>query len=194
MRVLVACECSGRVRDAFIARGHDAMSCDLEDTETSGPHYKGDVWDLLQNPEDWDLIIAHPPCTHLASSGAKWFDEKRKDGRQQEAIEFFMRFTKLPGRWAIENPVGIMSTMYRKPDEIVQPWWFGDEAKKSTCLWLQGLPPLVADRIVGQGKVHVTKSGRKLPEWYNLPPSPDRAKLRSITFPGLARAMAEQWG
>lgn len=194
MRVLVACECSGRVRDAFIARGHDAMSCDLEPTDAPGPHYQGDVWDLLAHPEDWDLVIAHPPCTHLASSGAKWFEQKRRDGRQQEAIDFFMRFTRLPGKWAIENPVGIMSTVYRKPDQIVQPWWFGDEAKKSTCLWLHGLPLLAADRIVGQGEVHVTKSGRKLPAWYNLPPSEDRSKLRSITFPGLARAMSEQWG
>lgn len=194
MRVLVACECSGRVRDAFIARGHDAMSCDLEPTDAPGPHYQGDVWDLLDGKEKWDLVIAHPPCTHLAASGARWFPEKRKDGRQQKAIDFFMRFTRLPGKWAIENPVGIMSTVWRPADQIVQPWWFGDEARKSTCLWLHGLPKLKADRIVGEGGIHVTKSGKRLPEWYNLPPSEDRAKLRSITFPGLARAMAEQWG
>lgn len=195
MKVLVACEMSGRVRDAFIARGHDAVSCDLLPTLKPGPHIEGDVLPLLSQP--WDMVIAFPPCTHLAVSGAKHFEQKRADGRQQQGIDFFMKFVELTThipRVAIENPVGIMSTIYRKPDQIVQPWMFGDEATKTTCLWLKGLPLLVPTKVVGKGARHVTKGGKSLPVWYNLPPSPDRGKIRSATFQGLADAMAEQWG
>lgn len=195
MRVLIACEHSGTVRDQFIALGHEAMSCDLLDTDTPGPHYRGDVRDVLT--ARWDMILAFPPCTHLAVSGAKHFAQKRADGRQQEGIEFFLMFTKLEcPRVAIENPVGIMSSVYRKPDQIIQPWMFGDPFTKTTCLWLKGLAPLRPTNIVDKGERHVTKSGKSLPKWYNdalsLPPA-QRAIVRNKTFPGIARAMAEQW-
>ena len=193
MRVLVACEFSGIVRDAFAARDHDAWSCDLLPTERPGQHIVGDVLAVLR--DGWDLIIAHPPCTHLSCSGARWFAEKRADGRQQQGIDFFMAFTELEGvRVAIENPIGIMSTEHRKPDQIVQPYHFGDSASKATCLWLKGLPLLVPTNVVGRGRFHTTKGGKRMPEWYNLPPGPNRAKIRSQTFPGFADAMAEQWG
>jgi hypothetical protein len=205
VKVLVACEFSGVVRDAFRALGHEAYSCDIlpcADTE-SAYHYQGDVREYLEG-YDWDLMIAHPPCTYLSNSGAKhlYIDGKKEDGRyeprweqQAEAVDFVQLLMDAPiPRIAIENPVGALSRAIRKPDQIVQPWWFGDEATKTTCLWLKGLPLLVADRIVGRGERHVTKSGRSLPTWYNLPPSDDRGLLRSITFPGFARAMAEQWG
>jgi site-specific DNA-cytosine methylase len=193
VRVLVACEFSGVVRDAFRARGHDAVSCDLLPTERPGPHIQGDV--LPHLGDGWDLMIAHPPCTHLAVSGAKWFAEKRRDGRQWEAVQFFMALARAPIlRIAIENPVGIMSTTWRPPDQIVQPYQFGHEATKTTCLWLKNLPRLTPTKLVAKGPRHVTKSGRSLPEWYNLPPSEDRARIRSRTFTGLGEAMAEQWG
>lgn len=193
MRVLVACEYSGRVRDAFRALGHDAMSCDTLPTEAEGQHYQGDVRDVLSG--GWDLMIAHPPCTHLAVSGAKHFAEKRADGRQQEALDFVRLLMDSPiPRICIENPVSIISTSIRKPDQIVQPYMFGDEATKTTCLWLKVLPLLTATNVVGKGARHVTKGGNSLPEWYNLPPSPDRAKIRSRTFLGFALAMASQWG
>ena len=183
MRVLVACEFSGRVRDAFIAKGHDAMSCDLLPSETPGPHYQGDVLNILD--DGWDLMIAHPPCTHLAVSGAVWFAEKRKDGRQQEAVDFFMKLANadIP-KMAIENPISIMSTVWRKPDQIIQPWMFGHGETKATCLWLKELPKLQPTNIV---------LGREQ-RLHKLPPSPDRWKLRSITYQGIADAMAEQWG
>jgi hypothetical protein len=131
----------------------------------------------------------------LAVSGARWFKEKQKDGRQQRSIEFFLSLANAPiEKIAIENPVGIMSTHFRKPDQIVQPWMFGDVATKTTCLWLKNLPPLVPTDIVGKGERHVTKSGRSLPKWYNLPPSEDRWKIRSATFKGLGKAMGSQWG
>lgn len=193
MRVLIACEESQAVCKAYRALGHQAYSCDLLPCSGGYPdwHMQCDVKIALETP--WDLVIAFPPCTHLASSGARWFAEKRKNGRQQAAIDFFLQFTRLPCPWAIENPVGIMSTVYRKPDQIVQPWQFGDPKTKTTCLWLSGLPPLKPTNIVEHGRRHITKSGRSLPEWYNLPPSPERSKLRSKTFPGLANAMAQQW-
>ena len=191
MRVLVACEYSGTVRDAFLALGHDALSCDLLPTDAPGPHYQGDVRDVLG--ESWDLMIAHPPCTHLAVSGAKWFDKKKS--QQEEALNFVRLLLGAPvPRIALENPVSIISSRIRKPDQIIQPWQHGHEATKTTCLWLKGLPNLQPTNIVGKGARHVTKSGKSLPEWYNLPPSEDRWKLRSATFPGIARAMAEQWG
>ena len=182
MKVLVACEFSGIVRDAFIKRGHDAMSCDLLPTETPGAHYQGDVRDVLDYP--WDLMIAHPPCTHLSVSGARHFSEKRMDGRQQSAVSFFMRLAKadIP-RIAIENPVCIMSTLWRKPDQTIQPWEFGHGETKATCLWLKSLPPLQPTDIV---------PGREARVW-KMTPSADRGKLRSRTFQGVADAMAGQW-
>ena len=193
MRVLIACEYSGAVRDAFIKMGHDAVSCDLLPTDVPGPHHHGSVLDILN--DGWDMMIAFPPCTHLAVSGARWFAAKRADGRQQQGIDFFMELANanIP-KIAIENPVGIMSTQWRKPDQIVQPWQYGHEATKTTCLWLKGLPELTPTNVVGKGARHVTKSGRSLPEWYNLPPSEDRWKIRSKTFQGIADAMAQQWG
>jgi site-specific DNA-cytosine methylase len=191
MKVLIACEYSGAVRDAFRALGHDAMSCDLLPTDAPGPHYQGDVRDVLGN--GWDLMIAHPPCTHLAVSGARWFAEKQQE--QQEALAFVRLLLDAPiPRIAIENPVSIISSRIRKPDQIIQPWQFGHEATKTTCLWLKDLPLLEPTSIVGKGARHVTKSGRSLPQWYNLPPSADRWKIRSATFPGIAAAMADQWG
>lgn len=191
MRVLVACEFSGAVRDAFAARGHDAWSCDLLPSETPGQHHQGDVLDILE--DGWDLMIAHPPCTHLAVSGARWFH--RKQAEQAEALAFVQALLDAPiPRIALENPVSIISSVIRKPDQIIQPWQFGHEATKTTCLWLKGLPTLVPTQIVGKGSRHVTKSGKSLPTWYNLPPSPDRWKKRSATFPGIAQAMADQWG
>ena len=193
MRVLIACEYSGAVRDAFIKLGHDAVSCDLLPTDVPGPHHQGSVLDILN--DGWDMMIAFPPCTHLAVSGARWFAAKRADGRQQQGIDFFMELANanIP-KIAIENPVGIMSTEWRKPDQIIQPWQYGHEATKTTCLWLKGLPELTPTNVVGKGARHVTKSGRSLPEWYNLPPSEDRWKIRSKTFQGIADAMAQQWG
>lgn len=191
MKVLVACEYSGVVRDAFAALGHDAISCDLLPTERPGWHYQGDVRDIL----DWgfDLMIAHPPCTHLAVSGARWFKDKAQE--QQEALAFVRMLMDAPiPRICIENPVSIISSRIRKPDQVIQPWQHGHEATKTTCLWLKSLPMLVPTNIVGKGARHVTKSGKSLPSWYNLPPSADRWKIRSATFPGIAAAMAQQWG
>jgi hypothetical protein len=183
VRVLVACEFSGVVRDAFLALGHDAMSCDLLASERPGPHYQGDVrdvWDAC-----WDLMIAHPECTHLAASGARHFAEKRMDGRQAKGIAFFMQLARAPvERICIENPVCIMSRLYRKPDQIVQPWQFGHGETKATCLWLKNLTQLTPTQIV---------EGRE-PRVHFVSPSPDRWKERSRTYEGLAAAMAAQWG
>ena len=183
MKVLVACEYSGVVRDAFIARGHDAMSCDLLPPDTRGPHYQGDVRDVLGN--GWDLMIGHPPCDHLAVSGARWFKEKRADGRQQAAIDFFLLLAQadIP-RIALENPVSIMSTHFRKPDQIIQPWQFGHGETKATCLWLKNLPLLTPIDIVDGREARVHK----------MPPGPNRWKERSRTFTGIGSAMADQWG
>lgn len=192
MRVLIACEYSGVVREAFASQGHTAISCDLlPSDQPSAQHYQGDINDILH--EGWDLMIAHPPCTHLAVSGARWF--KDKVAQQQEALDFVRRLMDAPiPRICIENPVSIISSRIRKPDQIIQPWMFGHEATKTTCLWLKNLPALRPTNIVNRGARHVTKSGRSLPTWYNLPPSPDRWKIRSATFPGIAEAMAQQWG
>jgi hypothetical protein len=191
MRVLIACEYSGTVRDAFLRVGHDALSCDLLPTDSLGPHYQGDVRDILA--DGWDLMIAHPPCTHLAVSGARWFKDKQVE--QAEALDFVRLLLDAPiPRIALENPVSIISSRIRKPDQIIQPYEHGHEATKTTCLWLKGLPHLQPTALVGKGARHVTKSGKSLPEWYNLPPSPDRWKIRSATFPGIAAAMAAQWG
>jgi hypothetical protein len=192
MRVLVACEYSGTVRDAFLRAGHYAASCDLLPSDSPlGDHYQCSVLDILDH--GWDLMIAHPPCTHLAVSGAKHF--ARKAVEQAEALEFVRALLDAPiPRIALENPVSVISSRIRKPDQIVQPWMFGEEATKTTCLWLKGLPHLTPTRIVGKGERHITKSGKSLPKWYNLPPSPDRWKKRSATFQGIADAMATQWG
>ena len=183
MRILVACEYSGVVRDAFIAAGHDAMSCDLLPTDVDGPHYQGDVMDVIG--DGWDLMIAHPPCTHLAVSGAKHFAAKRADGRQQQGIDFFMMLANadIP-KICVENPVSIMSTVWRKPDQIIQPWQFGHGETKATCLWLKDLPLLTPTDVV---------KGRE-PRIHKLPPSKDRWKIRSTTYKGIAKAMATQWG
>jgi site-specific DNA-cytosine methylase len=185
MKVLIACEYSGAVRDAFIRGGHDAMSCDLLPTEAPGPHYQGDLFDVIDYP--WDLMIAHPPCTHLAVSGARHFADKRLDGRQQSAVAFFMRLVRrsehIPAT-AIENPVCVMSSLYRKPDQVIQPWMFGHPETKATCLWLKGLPPLQPTNVVDGREARV----------HRMSPGPDRWKERSRTYEGIAEAMAGQWG
>ncbi len=186
MRVLVACEFSGVVRDAFLADGHDAWSCDLLPTERPGPHFQRNVLDLLsghRNGEAWDLLIAHPPCTHLAVSGARWFTEKQPE--QADALEFVRELLTAPvPRICLENPISIISSRIRKPDQIIQPWHFGHGETKATCLWLKNLPRLVPTNIVDgrQARVH------------REPPGPDRWKNRSRTFTGIAAAMADQWG
>lgn len=182
MRVLVACEYSGAVRDAFIARGHDAWSCDLLPTERPGPHYQEDVREVIADMQ-WDLMIAHPPCTHLAVSGARWWKDKLFE--QGEALDFvrFLMDAPIP-RIAIENPVSKISTAIRKPDQIVQPWQFGHGETKATCLWLKGLPKLVPTDIVDGREARIHK----------MPPSADRWKERSRTYQGIADAMAAQWG
>lgn len=183
MKILVGCEYSGIVRDAFIARGHDAMSCDILPTERPGPHYQGDVRDVLDYP--WDMAIFHPPCTDLSVSGARHFAAKRMDGRQQASASFFMRMARcgIP-KIAIENPVCIMSSLWRRPDQIIQPWMFGHGETKATCLWLVNLPPLRATNVVAGREARIHK----------MPPSAERGKLRSETYLGIAEAMAEQWG
>jgi len=181
MKVLVACEYSGAVRDAFRARGHEAVSCDLLPSETPGPHYEGDIRDIIN--ANWDLMIAHPPCTHLAVSGARWFKDKQKE--QAEALEFvrLLLAAEIP-RIALENPVSIISSKVRKPDQIIQPWQFGHGETKATCLWLKNLPRLRPTNIVEGREARVHK----------MAPSPDRWKERSRTYAGIAAAMAEQWG
>lgn len=182
MRVLIACEYSGVVRDAFIRAGHEAMSCDLLPTDVPGPHYQGDIFDVVDYP--WDLLIAHPPCTHLSVSGARHFADKRMDGRQQSAVSFFLRLAKLNiPRIAIENPICIMSSMWRKPDQVIQPWQYGHGETKATALWLKGLPRLTPANIVEGREARVHK----------MPPHPDRWKFRSTTYSGIAQAMASQW-
>jgi hypothetical protein len=168
------------VRDAFLARGHDALSCDLLPTEVAGPHYQGDVMDIIG--DGWDLLVSHPPCTHLAVSGARWFKDKLVE--QEEALEFVRRLLDAPiPRIALENPVSIISSRIRKPDQTIQPWQFGHGETKATCLWLKNLPPLVPTNIVEGREARV----------HRMPPGPDRWKERSRTFEGIARAMAAQW-
>ena len=181
MRVLVACEFSGVVREAFRARGHYAVSCDLLPSEADGYHTQGDVTEILHH--NWDLMIAHPPCTHLAVSGARWFKDKQAE--QAEALAFVQELAGAPiERIAIENPISILSTRWRKPDQIIQPWQFGHGEVKATCLWLKSLPPLKPTSIV-EGRVARV---------HRASPSPDRWKERSRTLTGIAAAMAEQWG
>lgn len=182
MRVLVACEFSGIVREAFSRQGHDAWSCDIINSEdNSNRHMTGDVLGVLK--EGWDLMIAHPPCTFLASSGARWF--AKRPTQQVHALAFVKAIAEAPiQRIAIENPIGVLSTKWRKPDQIIQPWMFGHGETKATCLWLKGLPRLVATNVV---------SGR-IPRVHHASPGPDRWKERSRTLWGIAEAMAEQWG
>jgi site-specific DNA-cytosine methylase len=181
MRILIACEYSGTVRDAFIAAGHDAISCDLLPTEVPGPHYQGDVTDILN--DGFDMMVAHPPCTHLAVSGARWFKDKAE--QQREALDFVRLLMDAPiPRICIENPVSIISSRIRKPDQVIQPWMFGHGETKATCLWLKGLPKLVPTNVVEGREQRIHK----------MPPSPDRWKLRSTTYKGIAAAMAQQWG
>lgn len=175
------------------AMGLHAISCDLEPCSGGHPewHHQADVLPLLQ--EDWDLVIAFPPCTHLANSGNRWKTAKKADGRFQAAVDFFMAFTRLPCLWAIENPVGEMSTLYRKPDQIIQPWQFGHPVSKTTCLWMSGLPDLVPTNIVDDhGEVVTFASRKRMQKWYNN--KRGDAAARSKTFTGIARAMARQWG
>ena len=191
MRVLIACEYSGVVREAFTKKGHDAMSCDLLPTDTLGNHYQGDVFDIIN--DGWDLMIAHPPCTHLAVSGAAWFKQKIADGRQQQGIDFFMKLANadIP-KICVENPVSIMSTKWRKPDQIVHPYMFGHKETKATCLWLKGLSKLDDTNNLKSETLALPENERM--RLHYLPPSIDRGKLRSITFQGIADAVADQWG
>jgi hypothetical protein len=234
MNVLVACEESQAVCKAFREKGHIAFSCDILECSGGHPewHFHQDAFEVIKNKgghlqngddfflpdgQEWDLMIAHPPCTYLSVSGARWLYhpddaglpiEQRREhphhiGRrkkQQEAIEFFLKFTKIGiKKWAIENPVGVMNTQYRKPNQIVQPFWFGDSASKKTCLWTHNLPELKPTKMVDPGERVVLSSGRTLPKWYSDSfntkiSTEERRKLRSKTFPGFAKALAEQWG
>jgi site-specific DNA-cytosine methylase len=183
VRALIACEFSGIVRDAFIAAGHDAWSCDLLPSERRGPHMQGDVRDAVRFGGQWDLMVAHPPCTYLAVSGARWFKDRRPE--QEDALAFVRLLMDAPiPRIALENPVSVISSRIRKPDQIIQPWMFGHPETKATCLWLKNLPPLVPTDIV---------DGRK-PRVHYASPGPDRWKERSRTLTGIAAAMADQWG
>jgi hypothetical protein len=195
-RVLVACEYSGRVRDAFTALGHYALSCDFEPADTPGPHYQGDVMNVLH--DGWDLMVAHPPCTYLSSSGLHW-NKRRPERAQQteDALEFVRVLLAAPiAHIALENPIGCISSRIRKPNQTIQPWQFGHDASKATCLWLKNLPLLratgmVEPRLVNGKKrwANQTDSGQN-----RLPPSADRWKIRSTTYQGIADAMADQWG
>ena len=205
MKILLACEESQAVCLEFRKKGHEAFSADI--MECSGPnpewHIQGDVLDIIN--DNWDMMVAFPPCTHLAVSGAKHFEKKKADGRQKSGIDFFMKMIKAPiEKIAVENPIGIMSTMYQKPDQIIHPYYFGDPYSKSTCLWLKGLPklkhvsekdsPLFPEEIthVDKGEFVTFSSGKRMPAWYNK--ASGNGHLRSKTFPGIAKAMAEQWG
>jgi len=201
MKVLVSCEYSGRVRDAFLAQGHEAMSCDLLPTDSPGPHYQGDVFDIIN--EGWDLMIAHPPCTYLSVSGMHWTTRGLRDPKlTEDALDFVKRLMDAPiERIALENPISVISSRIRKPDQIISPYQFGHDASKKTCLWLKNLPLLTATQMV-EPRIVITPSGKPAKRWGNqcdnygqdkLPPSADRWKLRSATYQGIADAMAAQW-
>ena len=212
MRILLACEESQAVCEQFIIRGHDAYSCDLlpsshNDPEIRERHIQSSIIELLENDQKWDLLIAFPPCTHLAVSGARHFKQKQEDGRQKSGIDFFMYFTKIEfiDKIAIENPIGIMSSIYKKPSQIIQPYQFGDPYSKSTCLWLKNLPTLQFNakntlpfpdyqNEVDKGDFITFSSGKRMAKWYNDASGKSAGHLRSKTFPGIAKAMAEQWG
>jgi len=204
VKILVACEESQIVTNEFRALGHEAYSCDVLECSGSHPewHILGDVTPVLKN--NWDMVLAFPPCTHLAVSGAAHFEAKRKDGRQKEGIDFFMIFANLDHvpKVSIENPIGIMSKLWRKPDQIIQPYEFGEDVSKRTCLWLKGLPLLKSTNRVA-GRMVTTPSGKVVERWANqcsnyghdrTSPSPERGKIRSKTYLGIAKAMATQWG
>jgi hypothetical protein len=205
IRILIACEESDEVRGRFEKLGFDAWSCDLQENRNpNAKHYQGNVFDIIN--DDWDAMIAFPPCTHLAVSGAAWFEQKRKDGRQKEGVDFFLSIASAPIKYkAIENPIGIMSNLYRKPDQIIHPYYFGDSASKATCLWLTNLPKLVhypqddlfnKQTWVDSGE-WVMYGKTKMQAWYAEAwglPANERSKIRSKTFPGIAEAMARQWG
>ena len=203
MKILVACEESQAVTKELRKLGHQAFSCDILSCSGGHPewHIQGDVIEQLD--KGWDMLIAFPPCTHLAVSGARHFAKKIADGRQQQGIDFFMKMVNAPiPKKAIENPIGIMSTKYRKPNQIIQPWEYGDKAQKSTCLWLEGLPNLIPTNIVEKGEFveFVSKKGvkKRQPKWYfdalkKAKTPQERSTLRSKTFPGIAKAMATQW-
>lgn len=191
MKVLIACEFSGTVRDAFIKAGHEAMSVDLMPTEQPGPHYMGDVFDVVDYP--WDLMIAHPPCTHLTSSGAGHWERKKLNGSQQAAVSFVLKLAKLDiPRIAIENPVGVLSTVWRKPDQTFHPWDFGHTEQKHTCLWLKNLPPLEPTSDLRSEAKALPRAQRERLRYVGQ--SKNRWKVRSQTFQGVADAMAKQWG
>lgn len=184
MKILVACEYSGRVREAFRKKGHEVWSVDLLASDDNSPYHRCEDWRISYERDQWDMVIAFPPCTDLCNSGSRWWKEKRANGEQQRSIAFFLEFTKLPCRWVIENPVGIMSSNYRKPDQIIQPWQFGHGETKATCLWLNGVSTLQPTDVVNgrEAKIH------------RMAPSKDRWKKRSLTYQGIANAMADQWG
>jgi hypothetical protein len=201
LKVLVACEYSGRVRDAFIARGHTAMSCDLLPTDVTGPHYQGDVFDIIN--DGWDLMIAHPPCTYLSVSGMHWTTRGLRDPQlTEDALDFVQRLMDAPiAKIAVENPISVISSRIRKPDQIISPYQFGHDASKKTCLWLKNLPLLTPTQMV-EPRIVITPNGKPAKRWGNqcdnygqdkLPPSADRWKLRSATYQGIADAMAAQW-
>ena len=202
VKILIACECSGIVRDAFITRGHDAWSCDMVNTERPGNHIEGDVLEILG--DGWDMMIAHPPCTFLCTTGNKWMGKKYRERfptrvqDRKDAIEFFMCMVNAPiPKIAIENPVGIMSTHYQKPDQYVQPHWFGEPHSKKTGLWLKNLPKLEATNVVEEEPRVIPKSGHSMSKLHvaiGKLPMNERAALRSRTFQGFAEAMATQWG
>jgi len=203
MKVLVACEYSGVVRDAFAKAGHDATSCDLLPSESPhGKHFKGDVMEILA--QDWDILIAHPPCTYLCVSGIHWNNKRPERAAQtEEALKFVEALlgANIP-KICLENPIGVISTRIRKPNQIIQPYHYGHDASKQTCLWLKNLPPLQPTKFI-EPRIVTTPSGKKANRWANqcdnyghdsLPPSADRWKIRSATYQGIADAMVEQWG
>lgn len=196
MRVLVACEYSGRVRDAFIAAGHDAMSCDLLSTDVAGPHYQGDVLDIIN--DGWDLMVAHPPCTYLSVSGMHWTTRGLRDPQlTEDALDFVRKLLDAPiGMIALENPVSVISSRIRKPDQIINPYEFGHDASKKTCLWLKNLPKLASTNLIEPRIINGRKRwGNQTDSGQNkLAPSDDRWKIRSETYKGIAEAMANQWG
>jgi len=191
MKILIACEYSGQIRDSFARFGHDVLSCDFLPTEREGKHYQGDVRDILYS-QKWDLMVAHPSCTHLATSGARHFWRKEKE--QKEALDFVRLLMNAPiPRWAIENPISVISSRIRPPDQIIQPYEYGDSFQKSTCLWLKNLPKLRPTKIVDRGEFYVAPSGKKLPAWY-AKHGKGKGKERSMSFPGIAKAIGDQWG
>lgn len=195
MRILVSCEESQKVTIELRKRGHEAYSCDIDEPSGGHPewHLRQDVLPLLR--EKWDMILAFPPCTHLCASGSRYWQQKQEDGRQQEAVDFFMAHINAPcDKIMVENSVGIMSRLYRKPDQIIQPYQFGDYFSKKTCIWLKNLPPLIPDIPEWQSHQLFLRYGTQMSEWLNKVPMKDRSKIKSKTFPGIARAMAEQWG